>query len=432
MPQNQTIALFFPAWLLLCLVATAAQASNLDTIGVTLLRQVTTNLNGAGVRVGQVEAQLTPPPARSVGMHPAQTSPAVNLPVSHFSYHSNTTATTFPNSLGVEAAHADTVAQFFYGLPMGVATNVSHIDNYEGDYFIGVTIPNLTAITNKIVNQSFIANISQQVQVNTNYDNYAAMHGTLFISGVGDSGNVNPPATCYNGIGVAAYGGASSIGPTTDNKRSKPDLTAPADATSDSTPLVAGAAAILLQAGLRGDGGSDTNSAADARTLRVLLLNGAIKPTDWTNGSAVPLDQRYGAGVLNVFESYKQLAGGKHAFIATSSVAVGGAHPPTGSTNNVSSLFGWDLNTDTSSSTNDTVNHYYFNLPAGSTRGAFTATATLVWNRQQNKTAINEVDLYLYEYSRDQPDRPQQQLDRQRQTHLYPAVAAGPLRPAGA
>ena len=195
---------------------------------------------------------------------------------------------------------------------------------------------------------------------------------------------------------MAAYGGASSIGPTTDNKRSKPDLTAPADATSDSTPLVAGAAAILLQAGLRGDGGSDTNSAADARTLKALLLNGAIKPADWTNGSAVPLDQRYGAGILNVFESYKQLAGGKHAFIATSSVAVGAAHPPTGSTNNLSSLFGWDLDTATSSSTNDAVNHYYFNLPGGNSNGAFTATATLVWNRQQNKTAINEVDLYLY------------------------------------
>src|ERR1017187_3300780 len=34
----------------------AARASNLDTIGVTLLRTVTTNINGAGIRVAQVEA----------------------------------------------------------------------------------------------------------------------------------------------------------------------------------------------------------------------------------------------------------------------------------------------------------------------------------------------------------------------------------------
>ena len=124
---------------------------------------------------------------------------------------------------------------------------------------------------------------------------------------------VNPPATCYNGIGVGAYGGSSSIGPTLDNGRAKPDITAPGlRTTSFSTPQVAGAAAVLMQAGLRGDGGGDTNSAADIRTVKALLLNGAIKPADWTNHAASPLDTRYGAGVLNVFNSYKQLAGGKH------------------------------------------------------------------------------------------------------------------------
>ena len=67
-----------------------------------------------------------------------------------------------------------------------------------------------------------------------------------------------------------------------------------------------------MQAALRGDGGSDTNSAADMRTIKALLLNGAIKPADWTNNPPSPLDTRYGAGVLNVFNSYEQLAGGKH------------------------------------------------------------------------------------------------------------------------
>ena len=38
-----------------------------------------------------------------------------------------------------------------------------------------------------------------------------------------------------------------------------------------------------MQAGLRGDGGSDTNAAADMRTIKALLLNGAVKPADWTN-----------------------------------------------------------------------------------------------------------------------------------------------------
>jgi hypothetical protein len=47
-----------------------------------------------------------------------------------------------------------------------------------------------------------------------------------------------------------------------------------------------------MQAGLRGDGGSSTNAAADLRTVKALLLNGAIKPTDWTNNVPSPLDTR--------------------------------------------------------------------------------------------------------------------------------------------
>ena len=41
-----------------------------------------------------------------------------------------------------------------------------------------------------------------------------------------------------------------------------------------------------------------------------------------------PLDARYGAGVLNVFNSWNQLHGGKHPFIEATSVINGNAHPP--------------------------------------------------------------------------------------------------------
>jgi hypothetical protein len=56
-------------------------------------------------------------------------------------------------------------------------------------------------------------------------------------------------------------------------------------------------------------------------------------------------------------------------------------------TTNVGVLSGWDFNTNTSSSTSDGVNHYYFNVTNSAGNAAFTATATLVWNRHQNKTA---------------------------------------------
>jgi hypothetical protein len=320
----------------------------------------------------------------------------VNLPVSRFSYFMNTVANIFPNGLGVESGHADGVAQMFYGMPDGVSTNLSHIDNYEANSFLtGILLPQI-AISDQLVNQSFIASPTDQALLDTSYDNYAAQYNTLFVSAVGNGGGVNPPSTSYNGIGVGAFGGASSVGPTPENGRAKPDLMAPAVATSFATPQVVGAAALLQQAAMRGDGGGDTNSAAQPLTLKALLLNGAVKPGDWANPAPSPLDPRYGAGVLNVFNSHRQLTGGKHAFIANTSVTTNAPHPPTGASGNVSTLSGWDLNTVTSGLLNDSVNHYCFSVTNGA---MFTGTITLVWRRQLAQTNINDLNLFLYDMS---------------------------------
>ena len=386
------------------------QASSLDTIGVTLLRAVTTNLNGAGMKAGQAEAS-----APAFEVNPS----AVGQPTNLFTWIVGSSpyllppsqASTFTNSLGVESGHANNVGMDFYGIPYGVATNVAHVNNYDADTFFYYYVQNNHSITERVVNQSFIfgnvstniptptnyLSVSDQQQIDSDYDNYASHFKTLFVSGAGNSGPVCPVATCYNGIGVAAYGGSSSFGPTLDNGRAKPDITAPAGVTSFSTPQVAGAAAVLIQAGLRGDGGGDTNSAADIRTVKAFLLNGAIKPADWTNNAPSPLDTRYGAGVLNVFNSYQQLVGGKHGYIVSTTVSAGGAHPPTGATGTVGVLSGWDFNTNSSSATTDGVNHYYFNVTNGASNAPFTVTATLAWNRQQSQSGINNLDLFLYD-----------------------------------
>jgi Subtilase family len=390
-------------------IALKSRADQLDAIGVTLLRTVTTNVDGTGIRVAQPEAWSTNNPP-DFEVNPANGS--VQKPASLFTYiGTDGTANFFPNSLGTESGHADTVASYFYGLPGGVATNVAHVDNYDANYFynglIATTAP--SNIGDRVVNQSFIfgyvpgqVTVAEQQQLDSKFDDYAAQYNTLFVSGAGNggptSGSVAPPSTCYNGLSVGAYGYTnSSVGPTEDNGRAKPDITAPASATSFSTPQVTGAAAALIQAGLRGDGGSNTNSAADIRTIKALLLNGAIKPVDWTNVPPSPLDARYGAGVLNVFNSYEQLAGGKHTFIANTTVSTNSPHPPTSASGTVSTLSGWDFNTLSSSMSSDSVNHYYFNVTNGLSGAAFTGTATLVWNRQTNKTDVNHLDLFLYD-----------------------------------
>jgi hypothetical protein len=239
--------------------------------------------------------------------------------------------------------------------------------------------------------------VSEQQMIDSKYDNYSAQFKMLFVSAVNNQDSVSPPGTSYNCIGVGVSDGSASVGPTLDNGRAKPDIVAPGGETSFSTPFVSGAAAVLMQAALRGDGGGDTNSAADIRTIKALLLNGAIKPADWTNNSPSPLDPRYGAGVLNLFNSYEQLAGGKHGYIFSTNVSVGGAHPPLVTTGSIPVLSGWDFNTNSSGTNFDGVNHYYFNVTNNLSGAKFTATATLVWNRHRNKTNINNLDLYLYD-----------------------------------
>ena len=366
-----------------------APAANLDAIGVTLLRASTTNLNGAGIRVAQAEAGS---PAWEVN------PTATTLTAGAFTYYSSSgSAATYPNALGSESPHADGVGARLYGPGTGVATNVLHVDNYEASYFVSTVVFGQQAISAPLVNQSFAGSTSQQSSFDSPYDNYAATRGTLFVSAAGDSGPVVPPSTCYNGISVGAYQGASSTGPTPENGRAKPDLTAPEDATSDSCPLVTGAAALLLQAAARGDAGPSTAAAAaDSRTVKAFLLNGAIKPADWTHPAPSPLDVRYGAGILNVFNSYQQLTGGKHAFIATTSASTGGAHAPPAVAGNVSTNSGWDFNTISSSVLNDGVNHYFFNLTNAPAIGGFTGTITLVWQRQSGQSSINDLNLYLY------------------------------------
>ncbi len=396
-----------------CLGQMPTRASNLDSIGVTLLQTVTTNINGTGIRVAQMEGGY----GTATNWEVKPGASGVGQPAHLFTYFSSSgSATGFPNAVGAESGHADAVGGFFYGVPGGVATNVTHVDNYNAGFFVQVfiqvigsttnyiaTLPS-TNINDSVVNQSFIflnsdfthVSTNEQKAIDTAYDNYAAQYNTLFVSGIGNGGVVNPPATGYNGIGVGAYGGSSSAGPTLDNGRCKPDITAPAGETSFSTPQVAGAAALLLQAGIRGDGGNDISAITNNRTIKALLLNGAVKPANWTNGTATPLDARYGAGVLNVFNSYKQLAGQRQTNIVSSSVSVGAPHPPIRATNTIGGLSGWNFTNITSSSSLDAVAHYYFNATNSVSNANFTATATLVWNRQQNKSGINNLQLYLY------------------------------------
>jgi hypothetical protein len=394
LPKQIVFVLVYVAFCHLALGASENVSTN--AIGLTQLQGLNINLNGAGIRVGHAEATFDTNGDWEV--NPG----SVLQPTNHFTYYTNSgSSSMYPNSLGGDSGHADEVGQIFYAPQVGIATNVAHVDNPQAVYYFddiierAITLPG--GVTDAVVNQSFTFNAldaNTQETVDSDYDDYSTKFKTLFISAVYNGGQVCAPGTSYDCIGVGAYGGSSSVGPTIDNGRCKPDIIAPQGETSFSTPQVAGSAAILMQAGLRGDGGTATNSAANMITVKALLLNGAVKPADWANIPPSPLDYRYGAGVLNVFNSYEQLAGGKHAYNFTTNIPMGTAHPPVVTTASIPALSGWDFNTNTSSSSKDGVNHYFFN--ATNSGAAFTLTATLVWNRDENESAINNLALFLY------------------------------------
>lgn len=382
-------------------------AANLDLLGVTLLRQVEPGLLGGGLAAGQVEAADSTNSPPTFEVNPA----TVGQPGNKFIYTSSLgSETNFPNSVGGESGHANGVAANIYGPGVGVSPGIDRVENYHADYFLeALALPVPPTSPAPVLNQSFIvANAdgshvprAEELAVETAYDNYAAEHNTLFVSGAGNSGPIYPPATCYNGIGVAVVDGSSSYGPTPDG-RSKPDLTAPGSnngangATSFSTPYVTGAAVVLLQAALRGDGGTDSSLATNSVVLKALLLNGAVKPAGWTNGPTAPLDGRHGAGIVNLFNSWNQLTGGRQSFIESTTVSNDAPHPPGGNTTNVSAQVGWDFNSVSTLPTQDQLNHYYFEVPADDGKPV-TFTATLAWLRHANQTTVSDMNLFLYD-----------------------------------
>ena len=189
----------------------------------------------------------------------------------------------------------------------------------------------------------------------------------VFAAGNGSGAPLNSPATMFNRIAVASYGGLtnalpyravsdfSSAGPNEfflpssadgssgtviSNARASVDLAAPGEyiiaaaytgnpaqtnlyyvnesGTSFAAPLVAGGAALLVDAGKNLYGGGN---AVDARVIKAVLMNSADRFAGWSNGlhklggllvTTQSLDFAVGAGRLDLSTAYTQYTAGTH------------------------------------------------------------------------------------------------------------------------
>lgn len=396
----------------LALGSSSAVAGYLDEIGLTELRSRDSSLNGNGVTVAQIEASQ----GNAWQTDPANTGLAANLFTFYDSGSNYPTGTTFSSSL--ESAHANRVGSLFYGISSGtqgydgVSPGVAAIEMFEVNYYYNsIVAPQISTGAN-VINQSFV--FSSQINVvDEAYDDYAARYNALFVNGIFTDANNDPavttlitsPASSYNGIAVGVIDDVN-LTPLADG-RSKPDIVAPSNGglaayTSYTTPIVSGAATILFQSGARGDAGAGTaDNATDIRTIKSLLLNSAVKPSGWSNTSTRPLDTINGAGILNVNQAQLQLASGEHSETVNDQLTASGAEhpPPTGIVTNVSSNTGWNLgtlaNVRQQGQWRDVTDHYFFNCDSNEA-STFNLNATLVWNRNLDRTNINNLDLFLY------------------------------------
>ena len=271
--------------------------------GTAALQDVVPWVNGAGVIFGQAEADNPFP--NQFEVNPA----SVYHPSSQFFYINDTgqNAAGYPNNIGSDAPHADFVGDAIYGgtfgavalaVPDGIAYGLTTINSYSSQYII-TAITNNIALPDNIINQSFrnsgpshtVLKAAGQAQLDSMYDNYVDNHGTLFISAGGSTGVITSPGTAYNSIGVGMYAGGSLFGPTIDNGRAKPDIVAVASVTSIATAEVSGAAALIYQsAGTLLAGSGPNATATDARTIKALLMNGAVKQPGWHRTYTQPID----------------------------------------------------------------------------------------------------------------------------------------------
>lgn len=166
-------------------------------------------------------------------------------------------------------------------------------------------------------------------------------------------------ANGYNSIAVGvSSGNHPHTGTSFDTTgRGKPDLVAPASYTSYATPIVASGAALLIGEINRSPA---LSAARSSMAIKALLLAGATKAEfpGWSHSPQQPLDRIFGAGEVNIYNSYKALVAGQQL----------------ASNNSEVTLDGWDSNATSSSGRR----LYYFSVPAGK---RMSLSAILTWNR---------------------------------------------------
>lgn len=358
----------------------APAAAKADEVGYQelLARLGAAAPTGAAVSVAQVEAQ------ESEGNF------GPNRSLAEFAGKAFTDMSGSSGSSG----HATFVGQNMYGGATSISPGTARIWLYEaGSFAQGASLnagnsallpatPPGGSLPVRVFNHSWIGSFGSaglDNEVLRRADFAMNRDDTLFVCGENNgAGSAMQPlmSMAYNGIAVGLTSGGHSAGDVpagTDGVgRMKPELVAPGQFTSFSTPVVSAAAALMYETATSGALAANAGRRKGV-VVKSALLCGATRGASWTNqapasgpsrgSTAKPLDPVFGAGTVNVDRSHRIISAGEAVGSLTAAAAVAANAQP---------LVSWDFETFSAS----TQRHYRIELPL-----QCDASFLVTWNR---------------------------------------------------
>ncbi len=341
------------------------------------------------------------------------------------------------------SGHATGVGRQFYGNTGSIAPGLDTIESYLADHWLeeGFLRGNTTAkpliTASRVANHSWIGRADEldptllrRVDWVISVDEYVQVVGPC-------RSNYPLLGSAFNTIAVGQATGESGSGTISvdsvyNDGRTCPQLIAPRRTASSAIPVVAAGAALLIDLGHSDPGlstdpvvqqttnrnGDSLYNAERSEVVKAALMAGADRVTHNTviindstpdiidyrviaaNQTANGLDRRYGAGQLNIYNSYHIVAAGEQNS-TEDQAAAGGIIGSRGFDYDPS--FGGDEGSNAAAS-------YYFASISGLNR----LWASLVWNIEINggagvdfdgAAALNDLDLFLFDVTA--PDDPQ-------------------------
>lgn len=242
---------------------------------------------------------------------------------------------TSPGASPGTSGHATSVAKLCYGNLDSIAPGVSDIWLYQvSDFLTGGylrtgqpgTAPSLPpdqAI--RIMNHSWIGQFGTSSDLNAlnRVDYLINRDNVLVVNGRGSTttGGARLMSNSFNSITVGTTLGNDLFGDTDPDLdgpgRMKPEMVAPGNASSFTTPVVSATAAVLYETIDTDPVLSSSVISSRQPVMKATLLAGATRGADWTNdpvdgATARPIDDRLGAGVVNVDRSHRIITGYRH------------------------------------------------------------------------------------------------------------------------